>query len=71
MNRPGIFLLRQIEVQRKVQLEGGGKFSKTRHLGVLFVQRARGTARLRFFEVLAAGDAALFVEEIEWTIVDV
>ena len=31
----------------------------------------RGTARLRFFEVLAAGDAALFVEEIEWTIVDV
>ena len=24
MNRPRIFLLRQIEVQRKVQLEGGG-----------------------------------------------
>ena len=33
--------------------------------------RARGTARLRFFEVLAAGDAARFDEEIEWTIVEV
>ena len=39
MNRPRIFLLRHIEVQRKVQLVEGGKFSKTRHLGVLFVQR--------------------------------
>ena len=33
INRPRILMPRQIEVQRKVEVEGGGKISKTRHLG--------------------------------------
>ena len=33
--------------------------------------RARGTARLRFFEVLGGAAAHVFDEEIEWTIVEV
>ena len=38
-SKPRIFVPRQIEVQRKVEVGGGGKFSKTRHLGDIDVQR--------------------------------
>ena len=56
-----------------VQAEGVGFFARRERRATRrrAEPRARGTARLRFFEVLAAGDAALFVEEMEWTIVEV
>ena len=53
-----------------VQAEGVGFFARRERRATR--RRAEPTApRLRFFEVLAAGDAARFDEAIEWTIVEV